>query len=228
VLPRGGGALSSSDIQPGIPERKPSALVQAGPFAILAAAFLWLRSHRDRLPEMMPVHWNARFEADSFVPRDSPAAALPLMVGLLVCLMLLAFQAGLRRSAPPSPLRASTLKTLLVGEYFSALVCCGVLAAMATEGRLLKPVLALSLLGVLALLALVWIGLRRIPREPVRNPSAWRGGLFYVDREDPALFVPKRSGLGYTFNYGHPAALPLTLIFLVLPLAVLAAVAFLR
>ena len=32
----------------------------------------------------------------------------------------------------------------------------------------------------------------------------WRSGLFYVNREDPALFVPRRFGIGWTFNFGNP------------------------
>ena len=162
------------------------------------------------------------------MPRTPLAAALPLLIGLVVCLTLLAFQAGLKRSTQEGALRAFTVKTLLIGEYFSALVCLGVLAASVTNGRLLKPVLVLSVAGVLALLTFVWTSARSIPREPARNPSAWRGGLFYVDREDPALFVPKRHGLGYTFNYGHPAALPLTVALVLLPLGIVAAVLLLR
>jgi uncharacterized membrane protein len=206
----------------------PGAIMKAGPFAILAAGALWLRANWEELPERLPMHWNARFQPDSFAPRTPLVAALPLLVGLGVCLMLLAIQAGLKRSTPDGAMRAFTLKTLLIGEYFSALICCGVVAATATNGRLLKPVLILSLAGVLALLAFVWTGARRVPREPVRNPSAWRGGLFYVDREDPALFVPKRYGIGYTFNYGHPSALPLTVALVALPLAIVAAVLLLR
>ncbi|QUQ63993.1 DUF1648 domain-containing protein [Kutzneria sp. CA-103260] len=32
----------------------------------------------------------------------------------------------------------------------------------------------------------------------------WRGGLFYVNREDSALVVPRRFGLGWTLNFGNP------------------------
>jgi uncharacterized membrane protein len=213
---------------PGQPRRGPGALAHAGPFACLAASALWLLRHWEDLPRNLPMHWNARFEPDSFAPRTPLSATLPLVIGLLVCLLLLAMQAGVKRSAPDSALRAWTLKTLLVGEYFSVLVCCGVVAATATNGRLLKPVLFFSLIGVLALLIYVSFTARGIPRDPARNPAAWRGGFFYVDRDDPALFVPKRSGLGYTFNYGHPAALPLTLVTLVVPLAIAAAVLLLR
>ena len=34
----------------------------------------------------------------------------------------------------------------------------------------------------------------------------WRGGLFYINREDPALLVPRRFGLGWTLNFGNPKA----------------------
>lgn len=32
----------------------------------------------------------------------------------------------------------------------------------------------------------------------------WRGGLFYINREDRALLVPRRFGLGWTLNFGNP------------------------
>ena len=34
----------------------------------------------------------------------------------------------------------------------------------------------------------------------------WRGGLIYVNREDHALVVPRRFGLGWTLNLGNPLA----------------------
>jgi len=162
------------------PEWSPGLPLQAGPFAILVGAALWLARHFYELPERIPIHWNWRGKADEFVGR----------------------------------------RVLLAGEYFAALICCGVLAASVTSGRLLKPVLWLTFAAVVGLVLLAARTGRGIPREPERNPSAWRAGVFYVDRNDPALFVPKRAGFGYTFNFGHPAALLLTLLTLVVPLAV--------
>lgn len=47
----------------------------------------------------------------------------------------------------------------------------------------------------------------------------WYAGFFYNNPDDPALFVPKRFGLGWTLNFGHPQArwimLGMLLIFLV-------------
>ena len=40
-------------------------------------------------------------------------------------------------------------------------------------------------------------------RDDERN---WYAGVFYNNPDDPALFVPKRFGLGWTLNFGHPQA----------------------
>jgi uncharacterized membrane protein len=34
----------------------------------------------------------------------------------------------------------------------------------------------------------------------------WKGGLIYVNRDDPAIMVGNRFGVGYTFNFGNPMA----------------------
>ncbi len=195
-------------------------LRKAGPFAILICGGLWLFAHWDELPDRLPVHWDPRLQPDTFLARGPLSAALPLLLGLLACLLMTGLQAGLRRSIRPSVQRESTLEVILASEYLIAVACCGMLAASATNGRLLKPVLLISFAGVIALAVFAVRVARRAPPEEPRNPGAWRAGIFYVDRSDPALFVPKRSGYGYTFNFGNPIAMLLTLALFVLPLTV--------
>ena len=52
----------------------------------------------------------------------------------------------------------------------------------------------------------------------------WNSGVFYNNPDDPALFVPKRFGLGWTMNFGHPQAkwvlIGLSLVVLIPPLLV--------
>jgi uncharacterized membrane protein len=48
--------------------------------------------------------------------------------------------------------------------------------------------------------------------------SAWIGGLFYYNPDDPALVVEKRSGLGWTVNLGHPQARLILIGLLLVPL----------
>lgn len=59
----------------------------------------------------------------------------------------------------------------------------------------------------------------------------WSAGFFYNNPDDPALFVPKRFGLGWTLNFGHPQAKPfiITILVVILVLVVVPplAVAFL-
>jgi uncharacterized membrane protein len=42
------------------------------------------------------------------------------------------------------------------------------------------------------------------PRDNCTPDRCWRAGIFYVNRDDPTLFVPKRFGIGYTLNFGNP------------------------
>src|SRR5215813_2203872 len=38
---------------------------------------------------------------------------------------------------------------------------------------------------------------------PIDSDECWKLGVFYFNPEDPSLFVPKRSGLGYTLNFAN-------------------------
>jgi uncharacterized membrane protein len=46
----------------------------------------------------------------------------------------------------------------------------------------------------------------------------WSGGLFYNNPDDPAVFVPKRYGLGWTVNFGNPRGKLFLIGMLLLPL----------
>jgi uncharacterized membrane protein len=52
--------------------------------------------------------------------------------------------------------------------------------------------------------------------------SRWVLGMFYVDRDDPSLVVEKRFGVGYTLNYGRPAAVGISVGYGLLFLGLLA------
>src|SRR5215470_12101342 len=140
-------------------------LRRLGPFAILIGGGLWLFAHWDELPARLPVHWDPRLQPDGFLPRGPLSAALPLLLGLMACLLMTVLQAGLRRSVPSSVQRESTLDVILASEYLIAVVCCGMVAASATNGRLLKPVLLVSFAGVIALAAFAVRVARRAPPE---------------------------------------------------------------
>jgi uncharacterized membrane protein len=70
-------------------------------------------------------------------------------------------------------------------------------------------------LPILIAVVVAVVVLARNNREPDVDPEDtglnhrdddkyWRGGLFYVNRADPTLLVPRRFGLGWTLNFGNP------------------------
>jgi len=49
----------------------------------------------------------------------------------------------------------------------------------------------------------------------------WRAGVVYVNRRDQRWLVPKRFGVGYTLNFGHPGTIALmTLLFVIVLIAI--------
>lgn len=42
--------------------------------------------------------------------------------------------------------------------------------------------------------------------QPKDDDALWRAGVMYFNRADPRILVPKRFGVGYTFNFGHPVS----------------------
>ena len=49
----------------------------------------------------------------------------------------------------------------------------------------------------------------------------WYGDFFYNNPDDPAVFVPKRYGLGWTVNFGNPRGKLILIGTLLLPLVML-------
>jgi uncharacterized membrane protein len=54
----------------------------------------------------------------------------------------------------------------------------------------------------------------------VADNRVWYLGGFYVNRDDPSIFVEKRFGIGYTMNFGNPKAVVLFVAFLVIVLTI--------
>jgi uncharacterized membrane protein len=74
---------------------------------------------------------------------------------------------------------------------------------------------------VVAIVLSVIVGIRAHVNMRHANPAArpsndanWRFKGLYFNPEDPALFVPLRSGIGWTLNFGRPRAIVFLLVFL--------------
>jgi uncharacterized membrane protein len=125
--------------------------------------------------------------------------------------------------------------SLLVTAMLTVLSHSSLQVALHEEDALSPVMMALTLvLLVFALGGSIYIALAygqggsRLEKKSAGAPltngiadnSCWVLGVFYVNREDPSIFVEKRFGLGYTINFGNPKAVILMIGFLGLVLAI--------
>ncbi|HWQ08137.1 MAG TPA: DUF5808 domain-containing protein, partial [Holophaga sp.] len=81
------------------------------------------------------------------------------------------------------------------------------------------PAIHVGAAGFFVCLALgIFFMARALKRVIAALPGSehYRCGSFYVNRDDPRLWVPKRIGAGWTLNYARPAAWWVT-VLLILP-----------
>jgi uncharacterized membrane protein len=114
--------------------------------------------------------------------------------------------------------------SLLVTGMMTILSISSIRVALKEE-RILSP--AMMILGLFLLLfalaGSIYIAVRygqggsRLERSAADAPLTdgladnrlWILGMFYVNRDDPSVFVEHRFGLGYTINFGNPLAVTL-------------------
>jgi uncharacterized membrane protein len=187
-----------------------------GPYLLLLVPAIALVLFADRFPSPMPVHWDLSGRPNGFFPRTPVAMAFPLFLFGGILLLLDGIVAAGARTGPPA-------NTEGVRRLLSPIRWVLALTALpAAFAPLWGPTPVLVMAGVMVLVVIVQVA--RSPRLVQAASQDWRGGLFYAKPEDPRLVVPKRSGIGWTFNYARPAAWVVTALLVLGPLAFVAAV----
>jgi uncharacterized membrane protein len=155
------------------------------------------------LPDPVPTHFDAVGRANGWTPR----AQLALVVFIPpLALWLVLFALGALASFLPRGGGAAAIQPMrgMMGLGMGALMI----------GCLLVPGRGLAALwsGLLAFFVCMALGIAFLIRaawaEAVRTPGGahYKGGLFYVNPDDPRLWVEKRIGYGWTLNFARPAA----------------------
>ncbi len=217
------------DLQPG--ESLFATVLALAPLGLLFLLALYARSHWDQIPDRFPVHFGFH-GPDHWVTR-SPRAVYGLIVlnGLLCGLMLMTRYGLLHESRRVAIDGASAqaetrfrriITWLLVAvEYLTVMLAWAILFS-SPQGVFVfgMGMLVLTAVLVFVLLRMGQGGNRLAPGGPPgdRTPDAcWKWGMFYINPNDPALFVEKRFGVGYTVNFGNRWSW-IFLLFTLLPL----------
>lgn len=216
-------------------------IVALGPFILLAATAGYLWIYPTKAATHFASHW--RGEQSTGLSFQSLSIRLVATGGLLAGLTLILY--GLAHWVRPvhagGPKRARELKfrrtvstILLVTEYYIALQASWIV--LVPHRHDLTAVGLIPFAFVFALVAIIVLarlgqGGSRMPvadearlagsTVPVgdRTPDRyWKLGIFYFNRDDPAVLVEKRFGLGYSLNFARPTAWIIVLLVLTGPL----------
>lgn len=187
---------------------------------------------RDQLPARIPVHWGTH-GADRFVsPERGMVEGGVIALAIWLSMALVCSVEGQDKASAAVRIFLQPLRGLMPTCLLVFMTCI-----------LGKPLLGDAAFGVgigiflLGTLAAIIIGLVQLPEGALsadpedlsqKRPDCWKWGLFYINPEDERLWVPKKYGGGWTFNFAHRRAKVYMVLTVALPLAALLAVALLK
>ncbi|HXO45252.1 MAG TPA: DUF5808 domain-containing protein [Candidatus Cybelea sp.] len=204
--------------------------LQLGPFVILLATACYIQAHWNQIPDRFPVHWGINGMPDGWSGRTPLGVYGPLLFGaaLVIAISVPAYaisHSTQRVSAAggtqgQGEFAHRTAVVLLGVEYFIAAVLSLVALLPFTGNPGMVPIVILTV-GILASAFFLsrWLGRGRDWSQHIPGSDAcWKLGMFYFNPDDPALFVEKRIGIGYTINFAHGSSWIVLALTLVLPL----------
>jgi uncharacterized membrane protein len=180
------------------------------------------------MPALLAMHRRADGTADRLVAKSVGAAFTPVFIQVGVSVLIVALTVLVFTSKPDidaaAPVASSQRHRVFLTRMAKALFVLTALVDLALAvlawvmwtdagfGLLALVPVALGVATVVAVAVRTGQEGHRVPvagddpTSPVvhRDDDAlWRGGLVYVNPDDPAVMVPKRFGVGWTVNFGN-------------------------
>lgn len=197
------------------------------------------------MPERVPIHFNMAGEADSLVEKGWHVVLMPIAIQAFLAVCLAASHWMMLRSKRPSSPESPAASAIAYGMFARAqsvmLVATGLAinAAMALMPLTFAGVISsfaafVAILAVSVVVLVLAIGvslvygqsgsrlLRRMGASTqleFDDDALWKAGVFYVNREDPSIVVPKRFGVGWAMNWGNQRSWAIMAGFVVLIVA---------
>lgn len=173
------------------------------PFALPLAAALYLEAHWNQIPERFPIHWGAHGEPNGWAYRTAGGVYGPLLFAAGLMLLMLLLGLAMYYGSRHSPQMLVVLKILIGVMYFLGIVFTGVgLTPVLTISPVIFVVAAPIFVIALLVYSFKYATDPAMPAEATPD-DCWTLGSIYYNPGDPALFVQKRMGFGYTVNFGH-------------------------
>lgn len=211
------------DIAP--PRQLPAGYLHLLPFAVIGAAAVYVALRWNAIPDRFPMHWDAAGQPDGWHARSLAGVFAPALAGFVGCAFLGILSIVITRTSRAGTpadrtIRNVTLRILLAVQLVTSVVAAWTLLLPIAPGvrayAIGIPVLVL--LVVVGSIGAAIVTTRRLTAGggDLTPDACWKGGLVYYNPADPALFVQKRIGIGYTLNFGNRWAW-IMMILMVLP-----------
>jgi uncharacterized membrane protein len=211
---------------------RPTVLTLAGfgtTIAAISGTTGYILGRAASVPAVLPVHFDDQGIADRFVRASYAIILVPVWIQLSLAIVfgaiagVLLYRTKKTRSAVESESsRQERERMLMTAEAISLLAAIWVTFQGLLAIRLLMMwqlmccglgnvyyqslVVCIVLSAIVGVRAAVYL---QYPKPVLRETDAahWRLRGLYINRQDPALFVPRRNGPGWTLNFGRPQAL---------------------
>ncbi|QHW31513.1 DUF1648 domain-containing protein [Paenibacillus rhizovicinus] len=208
--------------------------------SVLMAALLW----KD-IPPTLTTHYNLHFEPDGFGDKSWGTVFLLNIVQLCLLVTILGTNAVIAQTASAQALDkgASEAKqhkfrfvnsvflyglSLLLTAFFSYIQAT-MLYGWPNEALAAVTVVMMVLVvgGIVGLVVTVRrLGLKGQSAGGDGDGAHWlAGGGLYYNPKDPAVFVPKKYGIGWTVNFGRPMGWIVVITLILIPFAIVTLVA---
>lgn len=177
------------------------------PFVALALTAGYLQLHWNQLPERFPVHWGADGQPNRWSSREPLTVFAPILIGAGMNLFMLGLAWLFTQLSRNTIMRRITVRFLEVLLY--PLTFTFVIVALLPFG-LVVPLWLIPAIMLTCVAGLIFWSYRQIVAPAIadavpepQSDSYWKAGMFYYNPNDPAIFVAKRVGIGYTLNFAN-------------------------
>jgi uncharacterized membrane protein len=213
------------------PSRRPFPRWPSFGVLLLGAAYLTLRW--DAIPERWVIHWGLRGEPNGWATR-TPLGVYGILVLPLVLVAINEVGAAMRRSRASSDasgagasMRGASLDFARIATFGVAIMTTFLAVVLPLGPRMPPPVLlSLAIAPLIACLLAAGARLNATLRAVREREGAAKvegyHSVYYANRNDSRLWVPKVTGMGWTINFSHPLAWPMFLLLLAVPIVAIA------
>jgi uncharacterized membrane protein len=244
ALPAEGATTRVASLRPRPSGRLIPSWWELVPLSVIALTVILLALRYPTAPAVVPTHFDLTGHANGFATKSiwTFFSIVGVQLGVWVILTLLGVGLSRSRVAPAAGAAGETYRlmwarlvfVIKTGTVIELCIADLLPTSNPQPGALAGPLAVLPIAFLVTILALTltlalrygqsgWRQRRRTgspmtARGDATPDSAWKGGVFYYNPDDPALFVEKRYGLGWTLNFGHPQAKLVLIGVLVVPL----------